>query len=577
MISALGDGIKILFEYKIEIIALLVTCHGLGLIVLRTSTTLFDARPIIILSTLPTGMIVLCGFTFLLSFASLISVHLHKLISWSVVFIGLVSLIHYLHKETKQLINIALVTTVYTILLLLKLPLLDRILLPGYTDSPIHYQIIENILDPYTTSPGMGIGNLTETYYHLGFHGLAAWIASLTGTNSANAMSLIGQLSLAAVPLSVAFATFALSKNIAGSLASGFLAAFGWAMPAFAINWGKFPALLCLSLLPAALGWGALLRDPKGKGWLVIAAISFLIASLIGTHTRSLFIFILFITGLSLVKYLSIPDTLGYPKAFLYSTLFIVSLLPLRSVLGNFYNPIILNLVLIGLLPFGFRCFPRELSALFFFTSSIWLSDTIGDIFMGGFKPFDVQFTSIMLFIPLSIAGGLGISGLTKHMNIMGVIAVTAILILAIAYNSPWRKSLIPDPCCNYYTESDERAFEWIKDETDASALFIIAAIEGDQHHGTDAGIWIHPLINRPVNKRPYNADWTNSAEFPNSCNSGENDIYIYLGGNTFSFRESQLSNIPWVDPAFSDGKVNIYRILSCSRSGNQGEKHENK
>jgi hypothetical protein len=575
MLSTLGEGTKILFEYKIEIAALLVTCHGLGFIALIFGKTQFKTAPLNVLSTLPTGMIVLCGITFLLSFASLVSARLHKAAGWLIVFIGLISLYYYLHKEYTSRIGITLVTVVYSILLLVNLPLLGRILLPGYTDSPIHYQIIANILDPDTNSSGMGIGNLTETYYHLGFHGLAAWIADLVGANPADAMSLIGQLSLAIAPISIAFATFALSKNIAGSVASGFLSAFGWVMPAFAINWGKFPALLCLSLLPAVVGWGTLSLRSKEKNRSAIALTSLLIASLIGIHTRSLFIFILLAIVLFLVKILDIPDTLGFPKAFLYSTLFVVSLLPLRSALGNYYNRIPLDMVLIGLLPFGFRNFTKQLSGIFFFMALIWLSEFMGEYFMSGFKPFDAQFTSLMLFIPLALAGGLGLSGLTKDLNTTGAIAVTGFLILVIAYDSPWQKSLIPDPCCNYYTEADKRAFEWIKAKTDKNALFVIAAIDGGQRHGTDAGIWIHPLTNHPVNKRAYNADWANSVEFPNSCNSGESDIYIYLGGNNYSFRESQLSNLSWVDPSFSDGRVNIYRVLSCSYSDNQGEYHE--
>jgi hypothetical protein len=95
----------------------------------------------------------------------------------------------------------------------------------------------------------LSLGNIFNDYYHFEFHSIATWLTSLTSFSPENVISLLGQMFLVVAPVSVILLTHVLTKNINGALFAGLLAATGWLMPAFSVNWGKFPALASLAVL----------------------------------------------------------------------------------------------------------------------------------------------------------------------------------------------------------------------------------------------------------------------------------------------------------------------------------------
>ena len=566
MLKAILDGVDILYLYKNELLIFIVVAYGLGKIVPMTNDLYSVNKLLSALSTLPTGFTILSGAAFVFSFTTLISPAVFTFSSLLLTGISLLSLVYHFQKGEvgSNWLNILLITLFFFISLLLRLPYLNHILLPSYTDSPIHYQLIKNILEPTSPSPLMGIGNITNNYYHLGFHSMTAWLSAVTHTDPAKAMLFIGLLGLATAPISIAFITYILSRNISGALASGFVTVFGWTMPAFALNWGKFPALLALSLIPTVIGWGLLLLRSSKISILKIFFLSFMMLSIVVLHTRSIFILTSIAFAFFIANKLVSSDLLSYQKSFLYSVLFIFSLLPLESTIAVFYNRLILGIVIILLMPFGFRYYPKELSAIFIFTASIWLFEFLGKSLSMNKIAYDAQFIGMMLFIPFSVISGLGISGITKQFSIKNSFVIIGIFLLSASYNSPWNSSNFPDPCCDFYSRADEQAFQWIKNNTKEEALWVISVAENDRQHGTDAGIWINSLTNRRVNKRMYNTDWENKTEFPHSCNSGTSDIYIYSGGGIFSFNETDLLKLNWANMVYDNQSVKIYKILNC-------------
>jgi hypothetical protein len=171
-----------------------------------------------------------------------------------------------------------------------------------------------------------------------------------------------------------------------------------------------------------------------------------------------------------------------------------------------------------------------------------------------------------MLFIPLSIISGLGISGVTKQFSVKNRVGIIGIFLLSVSYNSPWNTSNFPNSCCDFYSKADQQAFQWIKNNTKKESLWIISVAENDHQHGTDAGIWISSLTNRHVNKRMYNTDWESKTEFPHSCNSGTNDIYIYSSGGIYSFNEPDLLKLNWMNMVYEDQSVKIFKVLNCQK-----------
>lgn len=568
MIKTILDGINVFVAYKNEILVFLFVVYGLGKIIPATSETYASKRLLIVLSTIPTGFTILSGIAFLCSFTALISFVFFTFSSLLLIGISLLSLVFNFKKGKTRgdWFNILLVIIFFSISLTLRLPYLNHILLPSYTDSPIHYQLIKNILEPTSPAPLIGFGNITNNYYHLGFHSMTAWLSDITHLDPARSMLLVGMLSLAVAPISITFITFVLSKNILGSFASGFVTIFGWTMPAFALNWGKFPALLALSLIPAVIGWGILLIGAKKTSPWKILFLSFLVFSIIVLHTRSIFILASFAISFFIANKLNSSDFLSYKKSFLYSVLLVFSLLPFESIIAIFYNRFFLGAILTLLLPFGFRFYPKELSTVFIFTASIWILALVDKPFLINKSAYDNQFISMMLFIPFSIMGGLGVSGVTKHFSNKAKSVIIVFFLLSVSCNSPWKSSNFPDPCCHFYTQADEQAIQWIKNNTQENDLWVISVAENDQQHGTDAGIWISSLTNRHINKRMYNTNWESSTEFPHSCNSGTNDIYIYSGGEIFSFNEINLMKLNWVTRVYENQSVKIFKVLNCQK-----------
>ena len=81
---------------------------------------------------------------------------------------------------------------------------------------------------------------------------------------------------------------------------------------------------------------------------------------------------------------------------------------------------------------------------------------------------------------------------------------------------------------------------------------------------GSDAGIWLTPLINRKILSLPYD---TNFGELSTWALLRENDItYIYIGGSAESFHEQQLRDRPSLYKLiFSLPGAHVYEVINAS------------
>ena len=180
--------------------------------------------------------------------------------------------------------------------LFLRLAFVSEAILPLYSDSAQHYRIIKDLLgNPESSNATASFKWPAPVYYHLGFHLLAAFITPLTNTEIARTMLVLGQMMVAVTSLSIFFIVRHESASNSAGVFAVLLATFGWYMPAYAANWGKYPALSSLMLIQFVLSLaylavqnGASLSRRKTWALYAMLASAIVISGLV--HTRSLIV-----------------------------------------------------------------------------------------------------------------------------------------------------------------------------------------------------------------------------------------------------------------------------------------------
>jgi hypothetical protein len=456
-------------------------------------------------------------------------------------------------------------------LLIIRLAFLRHLIVPPYSDSPVHYRVIYDVLHPETLLGGkLSFANLLSSYYHFGYHSMTAWLCALTGIDPLDAMSLVPQMFLIVAPLSVFFLIFTLTNQPGPAAFAALLAAIGWMMPAYATNWGKFPALIAQAVFPAVAASWLRFRASPAKGRALLWG-GLLILGAILLHTRIVICLALAAAGYYLSGKLQYKKQAGLVWSLVVSLFFGLFIWAFLRFWGEFYQGPLVWLILALLLPFGFWEYPRHLAAVFIFLLGLW--GVMRLPLPGSQTLLDRQFLDMLLYIPFSLVGGLGLAGLMKKMPHLlpqkpaVPVWISIGLFCLVILNFAPKSSLVPNPCCNYFTEADRSAFQWIKGNSSEHTLFVISAFSAQQQkYGTDAGIWIYPLTGRGVNTLPYNTDW-GLASFPEAlCRFGAGQTFIYLGDADFSFKDSQLSRQPWLRLAFQQENVKIYEVTKCRK-----------
>ena len=454
------------------------------------------------------------------------------------------------------------------ILFFLRLSFLNYILLPPYSDSPIHYQIIETFLYPNSGfSFRYSLDNIFSNYYHLGFHSLAAWLVSISGISITDSISLLGQFFLVLAPMSVFFLVYVISGDVKGSFFASLLAAIGWHMPAFAVNWGKFPALAALSLFPAVIGFLLLLAREKKLYRKNVIIFFFLLVGLGLLHTRVIILVFASVGVYFLSLKMDVDTNTGYLKSILYSILFSIVLFPLLKPLQYFYAQILVLGIFIVLLPFAFKTYANYSIAVFLFVVVLWMVGAVPNFFKIR-ELLNKEFLEMVLFLPLSVLGGMGFAGLgqsLKRLHDTYQKLIPIILVFLVVFSFIQQGAIYPDPCCNYFQDDDALAFEFLSRNLPENSLVLIAAVKHSTvNSGTDAGIWIYPLLKIPTNNFFYGANWSVYERIEDVCQFGAENIFIYVGGRAYGFDDSKLASAEWYKLVFRSGKTKIYQIRSC-------------
>ena len=475
-------------------------------------------------------------------------------------------------------------------LTLLRLSFLRGLLLPPYFDSVEHFQIVNDLLHPEGPPQAFyTLARITQRYYHFGFHALAAWVSGLTGASPADTILVLGQLLQALIPISLFFPIKAATRSDAAALFGVLLAGLGWRMPAFASNWGKYPALTGIATFPFGLGVAFLAfssLDKKERRRLFSLAVLAAILSTLA-HTRSAILMIAaagswFAAG----KILRAKRTwqIGMAAAFTALLFWLVHQIAEDQSLLFILQPYLMDglipsLLVVLLIPFGLKHFPQATLAGLLWLLILLLSaltPSPGALErLGYLSLLDRPFVQMTLFLPLTLIGGAGLAGLKPTLLQLSTRKwadfqkrlwpyLYLSLCLVVTLNALRGYDFAPSPCCQLVTQDDLAAYTWIRENLPTEATILIASNRTPtQAFGVDGGIWINALTGRQTEKWSHNAPFDSPAILEAICASGAR--YIYAGGTSSRFSVEDLATQPaWYQALFVRPRAYLFAITGC-------------
>ena len=359
-------------------------------------------------------------------------------------------------------------------LMVLRLAFVRDLVLPQYFDSATHYGLIHAVVEwAEGANPGHGLALPVTPYYHLGYHVVMGGLAGMAHLDIGALMLVSGQVILALMPL----ALYAPAHRLTGSAWAGALAvtlaAAGWYMPAFAANWGKYPALFAVSSTIGALVFGMLAFQaapdgPARRRFLLLSIALTVTTGLV--HTRSMLVVVAGVLAawlaLQLGKLPAGPRriTLGLLLLGLIALVWSISVAPaLSPALEPYVGSGLLATITVFLLSiWAFQYSARVSLAICLFIAFMLAGLVIPSSLPGFGSLFDRPLVELWIFAPLSLLGAVGFAGLSQHLSrrlskAAAVVICAALVVHALLAYDPKASS-----CCTIVTRNDMVALDWL-------------------------------------------------------------------------------------------------------------------
>lgn len=480
--------------------------------------------------------------------------------------------------------------------ILLRLAFISTVIVPLYFDSAQHYLIINNLLRSLASNEIPFLSGLKGAYYHIGFHLLTAFTVSALRAESSDAMLILGQMIVAAIPLSM----FPIVKQETHSNRAGIfavlLAAFGWYMPAYAVNWGKYPALTSLPLIIFVISLAYLSHRYKDvlsrrkKLWLKAILLSgILITGL--AHSRSLAVLgIIALAWVAVTGWQRLARLLRFVSFFavITGTILIIMFLRTKDVFGLLFDPywekgLLVTVIILFLGLFAQWAYPRlafaSILVIFLLLGSLLIPVRVPGY--GQLTVLDRPFVEMILYLPLSFLGGTGLAGLEKALQqviarwpakrLGPALYLNEVFIVLLLVNAFANYNLYQADCCSIVGRDDLVAIDWMDKNLPSKARILISSTElrviaSDSPQGAaggDAGAWITALTDRTTISLPYQSDFSQQAIFDTLCQRGAE--YIYVGETGATFNNGLLTAYPdRYKILLSMPTTKIYQVTGC-------------
>ena len=495
-------------------------------------------------------------------------------------------------QDSKTILFVLLL--LFGLSIFLRLAFVSKAAIPLYFDSAQHYLIIKNLLGhPASNAAALFAWPLT-TYYHVGFHVVAAFITSTLRADIINIMLILGQMILAMIPFSVFFLIRHETQSDKAGIFGVLLAAFGWYMPAHAVDWGKYPALTSLALITFVLSLAYLSVRYKNTlsrtKYLSLNVILFsaLVVSVF-THSRSLVIFgIVILAWIIATLWQKLPKLLQliFFGAIILGILAEIIFVQTKDVLGPLFDPYSNVGLLITLIVLFLSIFAQWVYPKLAFSAILVIFLLLGSLFIpvqgipgyANLTLLDRPFVEMILYLPLSLLGGLGLAGLERNLQtrpgsapfswskIVGVLFMGIILI-----NALFKYHVYPSDCCSIVSKDDIVAMDWMDKNlpldarilTSSTELRVLASDSFQGAAGGDAGTWINPLTGRATSSLSYFSDFSQQTTLNTLCQAGV--THIYVGEKGLTFDDTKITPHPdWYKILLSMPKVKVYQVMGC-------------
>jgi hypothetical protein len=307
------------------------------------------------------------------------------------------------------------------------------------------------------------------------------------------------------------------------------------------------------------------------------------------THSRSVVIF-----GIAIVAWVGTTAWQSLPR--LAQLLFLgmailgiaieIYFIQTKDVLGPLFDPyvnkgLLITGIVLFLTSFAQWAYPRLA-----FTSILAIFLLLGSLFVPvqGIPGYidltllDRPFVEMILFLPLSLLGGLGLAGLERRLqNTQADISfarkkyISLFFIAVILINASFKYEVYPSGCCNLVSRDDLVAMDWMDKNLPADARILISSTEmrvmaTDSFQGSvggDAGIWINPLTNRATIPLPYFSDFSQQTTLDSLCGLGA--THIYVGETGLTFDDAKITPHPeWYQILLAMPEVKVYQVIGC-------------
>lgn len=481
----------------------------------------------------------------------------------------------------------------------LRLAFVSRVIVPLYFDSAQHYFITNTLIRNLASNESPIVGLSTGRYYHTGFHLLTAWMASILQADILDVILILGQVIVAVLPLSMFSIIKQETQSGPAALFGVLLTAFGWYMPAYAVNWGKYPALSSLPLITIVMSLAYLslrYRDVLSRGqYLGLSAI--LVLGVILTvlfHSRTIIVLgILALAWIAMAGWQRLSKLLRAITFFaiLIGIVLIIMYVRTKDVFGLLFDPYwtkgsLVTIVVLFLAIFAQWRYPRLA-----FASILVILLLFGGLLIpvsvrgyGTLTLLDRPFVEMILYLPLSLLGGAGLAGLERSLQdltarwqakrFLPVGSLSGVFILLLLIHAFASYNIYPADCCSIVGRDDLVAIDWMDKNLPPDARIAISSTElhvldTDAPQGAaggDAGAWITPLTDRVTIPLPYQSDFSQQVIFEALCQRRAG--YLYVGEAGANFNIGPITASPdRFKVLLSMPEAKVYQVTGCARS----------